>query len=63
MNLFLMPRMSREELKSELEGMRRAAAKRLRTKESALATLREIGVIDDDAPVKQAKKTAKRRVK
>ena len=63
MNLFLMPRMSQEELKRELSGMRRAAAKRLRTKESALATLREIGVIVDDAPVRQVRKSAKRRVK
>ena len=60
MNLFLMPRMSREELKRELSGMRRAAAKRLRTKQSVLATLREIGVIDDAAPARPAKKTAKR---
>ena len=60
MNLFLMPRMSREELDRRLRGMQRAAAKRLRTKESALATLREIGVIDDDAPARPVKKTAKR---
>ena len=60
MNLFLMPRMSREELDRRLRGMQRAAAKRLRTKESALATLREIGVIDDDAPSMPVKKTAKR---
>jgi hypothetical protein len=55
MNLFLMPRMSREELQRERDGMRKAAERRFGTKESALATLRELGLLADEAPEKPAK--------
>jgi hypothetical protein len=61
MSLFLMPRMGREELQRELEGMRKAAARRLRSKAAALATLREIGLLDDEnLPASRAPKAARR---